>query len=189
MALLLQPPSPPSTPLSYTLPSVGEIQDINMSIIVPLERAIGNAVIFLQDLQETPNESFKYHLLLNIYDALNLEMSRPMSPVLYPSSLLTDPIAAEVCSIQADLNDLPNKLAHWAPPCQDPPTNTATLAALDQTIDDLKKETSSSLKSLAEAVTASTATPTAPPPHGQKSTTCLKRQPPSSSGNPVLRLR
>ena len=164
MALSLQPPPPPPAPLSYTPPSESKFHDLNIRILAPFQRAIDNAALYLQDLEETPNDSFKYHILTGILDVLNLESSRPLWPVLYPSSLFTDTITAGICSIRADLNDLPNKLASQDPPPQHPPTHAATMATLDKKIDDLKKETSSSLKTFAEAVKASGTCPPSSPP-------------------------
>ena len=179
MALLLQPPPPPPAPLSYTPPSESEIREINASVVNPLEKVIENVILYLQDLEDTPNESFKYHLLTDIYDVLNMEAHRPIWPILYPSSLFTDTITTEIRSLRMDLNNLPNQMARQAPPPQPPPTNNASVAALDRKIDDLKKETTSSLKSFAEVVKASVITPTLPPPHPPKA----KNQPPALKGN------
>ena len=63
-------------------------------------------VLFLQDLEDTPNESFKYHLLTSIYDVLNLEGNRPIWPVLYPSSLFSNTVTTELCSLWVDLNNV-----------------------------------------------------------------------------------
>ena len=178
MALLLQPPPPPPVPLSYTPPSESELLDIRVSGINPLEKVIENAILFLQDLEDTPNESFKYHLFTSIYDVLNLEGHRPIWPVLYPSSLFSNTITTELHSLRVDLNNLPDKMAHQAPPPQPTPANTASVAALDRKIDKLKQETTSSLKSFAEAIKASAVTP-ASPPLPQKA----KNQLPAIKGN------
>ena len=77
----------------------------NISVINPLEHTFSNAVLFLQDLEETLNDSLKFQLLLKISNLLHLEENRPIWRVLYPSSLLDNTIAKEVHSIQADLAD------------------------------------------------------------------------------------
>ena len=46
MALSLQPPPPPLAPLSYSPPSELEIQDLNISVISPLEQVLSNTIFF-----------------------------------------------------------------------------------------------------------------------------------------------
>ena len=179
IALSLQPPPPPLAPLSYSPPSKMEIRELNLSVINPLEQAISNVILYLQDLEETPNDSLKFHLLLSISNTLHLDEHRPLWPVLYLSSLLENTIAKEVRSIRADLADLPNKLAQRGPIPLPLPADTASVAELSKKMDDLNRETTSSLKSFAEAVKASVATPAAPPPHPPKA----KNQPPALKGN------
>ena len=74
--------------------------------------AFSNEVLFLQDLEETPNDSLKFQLFLKISNLLHLEENRPVWQILYPSSLLENTIVKEVHSIRADLTDLPNRIAH-----------------------------------------------------------------------------
>ena len=88
-----------------------EIQDLNVSVINPLEKAISNAIFYLQDLEETLNGSPKFHLL-SISNILYAEERRPIWLVLCPSSLLENTIAKEVCFIQADLNNLLTKCSY-----------------------------------------------------------------------------
>ena len=163
MALFLLPLPPPQAPLSYSPPSDSNLNDLCRHLQDPLTMALSNVAAYLQELEEIPNTSLKYHLLTIISDTLNSEESRPVWPVLYPSSLLTNSVTDEVHSIQVDLNGLLNKFAHSSPPPHPPPADTASLAVLDKKIDDLKSETSTSLKSFAEAV-KSTAAPSMAPP-------------------------
>ena len=99
MALLFQPPPPPLVPLSYSPPSELEICDLNVSVIKPLEHALSNTILFLQDWDESPNDSLKFYLHLLISKTLHLEEHRPIWQILYPSSLLENTIAKEVRSI------------------------------------------------------------------------------------------
>ena len=99
MALFLLPPPPPQAPLSYSPPSDTTLDDLRVHVQDPLVSALSNIAAYLQELEETPNESLKYHLLTTISDTLNAEESRPVWPVLYPSSLLTNSVTDEVRSI------------------------------------------------------------------------------------------
>ena len=163
MALSLQPPPPPLAPLSYSPPSELEIHYLNISVINPLEHAFTNVVLFLQDLEETPNDSLKFQLLPKILNLLHLEDNRPIWQILYPSSLLDNTIAKEVCSIRTDLTDIPNKITQCGPIPLPLPIDAASVAVLDGKVDDLRKEVTS-LKSFAEAVKTSAKSPSPPPP-------------------------
>ena len=179
MALSLQPPPPPLAPLSYSPPSELEIRDLNISVLNSVETAFDNIVLYLQDLEEKPNDSLRFQFLLRISNLLHLEEYRPIWQVLYPSSLLDNTVMKEVRSIRADLADLPNKIAQRGPIPLPLPVDVASVAALDKKMDDLRRETTSSLKSFAEVVKASVAAPAPSPPQPPKA----KTSPPALKGN------
>ena len=164
MALSLQPPPPPLVPLSYSPSSEMEIRDLNISVINSVETAFDNIVLYLQDLEENPNDSLKFQLLLRISNLLHLEEHKPIWQVLYPSSLLDNTVMKEVRSIWADLTNLPNKIAQRGPIPLPLPVDAASMVALDKKMDNLQRETTSSLKSFAEVVKASVTAPAPSPP-------------------------
>jgi len=140
-----------------------------------------NLVSYFQDLEETPNESAHYYYITRVLGILGDESHRPVWPVLYPSSRFEDNLLKLLHGIRTEIKEIPRT----TPPAKPaPPAPTVDITpmvdAMEEKLEDLKRETASSLKSFAEAVKAS-APPRPPPSLPIKP----KNSTPSIKGNPL----
>ena len=180
MALLLQPPPPPPAPLSYSPPSSGEISEFGRTVVRPLETALDNLVQYFQDLEETPNESLCYYYTAGFLEILSDSSCSPLQPILYPASRFEDNILRLLHGIRTEIKEVTRTTPPTEPTPPAPAVDVApVVAAMNEKIEDLKRETTSSLKSFAEAVKASAPSPSSPPPRPTKP----KTSPPSLKGN------
>ena len=177
MALSLQPPPPPPAPLSYSPPSEEDISAFERHVARPLTAAIDNYAVYLQELEETPNESNHYFMATWILEILGGESSKPVWPILYPPSRFEDNLLRHLRCIQDKIKQIPHHTTPARPPPPAPVVDvTPVVVAMDEKIKDFKRETAASLRSFADAVKASS--PITPSP-----TTPLKNfKPPSKSG-------
>jgi len=180
MALFLQPPPPPPAPLSYSPPSTKEASQFKKLVEQPLEKALNNLAAHFHDLEKTPNESARYYYITRILEMLSDESFRPTWPIFYPSSHFEDSIIKVLHDIQTEIKEIPRTTPPTEPTPPAPVIDiTPMVAVMDEKIEDLKRETASSLKSFADAVKASAPvlpSPLQPPPK-------LKISTPSKKGN------
>ena len=144
---MIQPPPPPLAPLSYTPPTPGEITDFGRLVIRPLETALDNLVQCFQDLEESPNESLRYYYTSRFLEILGDPSRAPLQPILYPSSHFEDNILRLLHDISTEIKEIPRTTTPTEPA---PPASIAdvapVVAAMSETIENLKRETSSTLK-------------------------------------------
>ena len=180
MALLLQPPPPPPAPLSYSPPSPGEISEFGRTVTRPLETALDNLVQLFQDLEETPNESLHYFYSTRFLEILGDSTRTLLQPILYPTSRFEGNILRLLHGIRTEIKEITHNTPPNVPTHPTPAVDVApVVAAMNEKLEDLKRETQTSLKSFAEAVKASAPSPLPPPPRPTKS----KISPPSLKGN------
>jgi hypothetical protein len=155
MAFDLVPPPPPSAPLSYSPPSDELEVAIDLNVFEPIKDAMRVTLRYIETSKIANNPSTPYYIASGLHDILFNEYNAPLWE-LFPSQPTTpDVIFAELNAIRAVLSGTtPNQDPH---PTAHP--DTVALATLGRKIDELKKETNTSLKSFAEAVKAPTHQP------------------------------
>ena len=181
MALFLQPPRPPPAALSYSPPSPEEVSQFKRLVKQPLKRALNNLMSHFQDLEETPNESTCYYYITRVLEILGDESCRPVWPVIYPSSHFEDNLLKLLHGICTEIKETP----HTTSPTETIPLTpivdvTPMIDVMDEKFEDLKRETTLSLKSFADAVNASAPLHPSPPPPLK-----LKISAPPIKGNPL----
>jgi hypothetical protein len=172
MALFFKPPPPPPAPTPYSPPSQRDSASFEERVLEPLHSALSSLTGLLQGPTDPSLHHYYSSSILTIFGD---EDFKPLWPVLYPTSQFETNLLRQVHAIRADLKELPLN----APPPQLPAVDVASVvAAIGKELQVLKDETSSSLKSFADAVKAP-APVHPPPPHHPK----LKNLPPSIKGN------
>ena len=179
MALILQPPSPPPAPLSYSPPCRDDRVDFQRQVEDPLETALGNLALLFQDLQESPNESLRYYYTSRFIEIIGYESFNILHPILYPSSCFEDNLLQLLHGIRTEIKEAPHQAAPTEPPPPAVIDVTPVVTAMNEKIDEFRKETASSLKSFADAVKVSAPTPPLPAASPPKP----KFSPPAIKGN------
>ena len=179
MVLLIQPPSPPLVPLSYSPPGRDDRDDFPKQVENPLITALSNLVLLFQDLDENPNESLRYYYTSWFIKIISDEVHDVLHPILYPSSRFEDNLLWVLHGIHTGVKEAHHKAAPTEPPPPAVIDVAPVVAVMNERFDELKKETASSLKSFADAVKASAPTPPLPSASLPKP----KFSPPAITGN------
>ena len=150
MAFVLIPPPPPLAPLSYSPPNNEQEVAYDLNIFEPIREALGTALRHIAINKTANNPSTPYYIALGLHDLLFDESMAPLWEFFPLQSTPPDAILAELRALRAELSG--------ATPTQDlHPTalpDMVALATLERKINELRTETKTSLKSLAEAVKA-----------------------------------
>ena len=153
-------------------PSQRDSASFEKQVLEPLHNVLSSLTGFLQGPTDLALHHYYTSTILTVFGN---ESFKPLWPVFYPTSQFETNLLRQVHAIHADLKELPLN----TPPHQLPIADvTSVVAAIDEKLQALKDETSSSLKSFADAVKAPAPT-NPPPPHHPKP----KNQPPSIKGN------
>ena len=134
-------------------------------VIQPLETALNNLMQYFQDLEEKPNESLHYFYSAGFLEILSDPSHTSLQPILYPTLRFKDNILRLLRGIRTEIKDNTHTTPSTALTPPTPAIDVApVVAAMNEKFEDLKRETSSSLKSFAEAVKASAPSPSSLPP-------------------------
>ena len=159
-------------PTPYSPPSQRDSASFEEQVLEPLHSALSSLAGLLQGPTDPSLQHYYSSSVLTIFGDEDFKL---LWPILYPTSQFETNLLRQVHAIHADLKELPLN----APPPQVPAVNVASVVAvIGKELQVLKDETSSSLKSFADAVKAP-APVHPPPPHHPK----LKNQPLSIKGN------
>jgi len=107
-----------------------------------------------QDLEDSPNESTHFFYTSALLEILGDEGFQPLHSILYPTTQFENNLLRLLHGIRTEIKGTPPTVAPL-PPAPNADV-TPMVTALGKKLEDLKRETSSSLKSFADAVKAST---------------------------------
>ena len=165
MALFPQPPPP--LRVNYT-PSIGFASTVEDSLLSPFKQALDgfNSLIAGRICQNNPTAIG--WITAQFLTIINEDKYSNLIPLIYPTGQLETTIAKRFDKIDCDVKYVMRNVLGLSlqpqpiPPAPPPIDITPVVAAVEESLNALKKEQASSLKSFSEAVKAYT--PVTPPP-------------------------
>ena len=146
--------------------------------------ALNSLKMYFKELETKPNESSNYYYTARVREILSDKTYQPIWPILYTSTRFEDNILQLLHGIHTEIKEIPHTTTPSGPAPPAPIIDVApVVAAMNERFEDLKRETSSSLKSFADAVKVSAPTHPSPPP--PPSPPKPKNSPTSIKGNPL----
>ena len=155
------------------------------SILKPLETTLGNMISTLRDLDDDSDpersQSHCHYIISQVLTLLGSATNSPLWPAFYPTSQFESDLLDQLQAIRIDIEEIPRNTTPTRPPTPPAPVLdiTPVVAALDKRFNDFKEETTSSIRSFADAVKVTAPKPPpnpSPPPKPKNSLPPVKKE-------------